>query len=240
MIPKTIHYCWFGGKPLPKMAKKCIKSWKRVLPDYEIKEWNESNFDVNLIPYTAEAYSVKKYAFVADVARIFALIHEGGIYMDTDVELLQPIGPICDYDAVFGFETKNHISTGFMGCRKNHPILCRFMDEYKELHFVLNDGSFDTTTNVKRLSRYVFNYGFLPNGELQIINNNILFPQEYFSPKDFYTKRIILTPNSICIHHFDASWVPLKIKINEKIALFLGPHFTNLIKEIKARLFSCK
>lgn len=104
MIPKIIHYCWFGRGPLPELAQKCIASWKKYLPDYEIKEWNEDNFDVNIIPYTAEAYQAKKYAFVSDYARFWIMYHYGGIYFDTDVEVIRPMDDIVANGNFMGFE----------------------------------------------------------------------------------------------------------------------------------------
>ena len=113
MIPKKIHYCWFGGNPLPPLAVKCIESWKKYLPDYEIKEWNESNFDLNYNDYVREAYEAKKWAFITDVVRLYAMVTEGGIYMDTDVEVLKPLDELLQYDAVSGFESSSRIPTGF-------------------------------------------------------------------------------------------------------------------------------
>ena len=109
MIPKKIHYCWFGGNPLPPLAVKCIESWKKYLPDYEIKEWNESNFDLNYNDYVREAYEAKKWAFITDVVRLYAMVTEGGIYMDTDVEVLKPLDELLQYDAVSGFESSSRI-----------------------------------------------------------------------------------------------------------------------------------
>lgn len=117
MIPKKIHYCWFGGNPLPPLAVKCIESWKKYCPDYEIKEWNESNFDLNCNEYVREAYEAKKWAFITDVVRLYAMVTEGGIYMDTDVEVLRPLDDLLVYEAVSGFETKTRIPTGLMACR---------------------------------------------------------------------------------------------------------------------------
>ena len=126
MIPKKIHYCWFGGNPLPPLAKKCIASWKKYCPDYEIKEWNETNFDVNALAYTREAFEARKWAFITDVVRLQALVTEGGIYMDTDVEVLKPLDSLLQYEAVSGFESETQIPTGLMACRDSQPY---FMPE---------------------------------------------------------------------------------------------------------------
>ena len=152
MIPKVIHYCWFGGNPLPELAQKCIASWKKYCPDYEIKEWNESNFDLNCCDYVREAYEAKKWAFVSDVARLYAMVHEGGIYMDTDVEVIAPLDSLLQYHAVSGFETEHSIPTGLMACEKGNPMFTEFLNEYKTAHFLLPDSSLDQTTNVVRIT----------------------------------------------------------------------------------------
>ena len=122
-IPKIIHYCWFGGKPLPKSAIKCINSWKKFFPDYEIKEWNESNFDVNMIPYTKEAYAAKKYAFVSDFARFWVPHEYGGIYFDTDVEVIRPMDDIIARGAYLGMENRTAINPGLgMAAPAGHPF----------------------------------------------------------------------------------------------------------------------
>ena len=135
MIPKIIHYCWFGGNPLPELAKKCIASWKLYCPDYEIKEWNESNFDLNYCDYVREAYDSKNWAFVSDVARLYALVTEGGIYMDTDVEVIKPLDNLLKYHAVSGFETETTIPTGLIAGEKENPMLKELLYEYKNIHF---------------------------------------------------------------------------------------------------------
>ena len=122
MIPKTIHYCWFGGNPLPDLAVKCIDSWKKYCPDYEIKEWNEKNFNLDACPYVREAYEAKKWAFVSDYARLYAMVTEGGIYMDTDVEVLKPLDEYLDNLAFSGFQTEKEIPTGIMACEKGFPL----------------------------------------------------------------------------------------------------------------------
>lgn len=135
MIPKVIHYCWFGKKPLPELALKCIESWKKYCPDYEIKEWNEESFDINMYIYARQAYDAKKWAFVSDVARLYVLYQEGGIYMDTDVELLKSIDCFLENDAFSGFEDKKSVPTGIMGAVKNNNVIKEFLDEYNEAFF---------------------------------------------------------------------------------------------------------
>ena len=130
MIPKIIHYCWFGGNPLSDLAQKCIDSWKKYCPDYEIKEWNESNFDLNSCDYVREAYQAKKWAFVTDYVRLYAMVTEGGIYMDTDVEVIRPLDSFLSNRAFSGFEDETNIPTGIMACEKGFPLFEELLEEY--------------------------------------------------------------------------------------------------------------
>lgn len=236
MIPKKIHYCWFGRGQKPELANRCIDSWKKYCPDYEIKEWNEDNFDLNLYPYVREAYDKRKFAFVTDVVRLYALITEGGIYMDTDVEVLKSLDILLEYDAVSGFEAETRIPTGLMASRKSHPLFLEFLDDYNGLHFIRDDGSLDLTTNVTRITNICLSHGFVPNGKLQTIAGFTLLPQDYLCPKNYETKELKLTTNSLCIHHFDGSWIPKSRKIKGKIIKFIGPVLTNIVLKIKANL----
>ena len=207
MIPKKIHYCWFGGNPLPELAQKCIASWKKYCPDYEIVEWNESNFDLNCCDYVKEAYQAKKWAFVSDVARLYALVNYGGIYMDTDVEVLKPLDDILDYEAVSGFETVDAIPTGLMACEAQQPMFVELLHDYDHAHFVKEDGSYDTSTNVVRITNACLKYGLVLNNTKQTVNGFTLFPKDYFCPKDARTKELEITSNTYTIHHFDGSWL---------------------------------
>ncbi len=217
-IPKTIHFCWFGGKPLPDLAQKCIASWKKFCPDYEIKEWNENNFDIDTYPYAREAYDHKKFAFVTDVVRLYALYHYGGIYMDTDVELVKNIDDFLQYEGFSGFESPTKIPTGLMASIKNHPLVREWLEEYNGLHFIKEDGTFDLTTNVIRITNTCLKHGFIPNGELQAVDKFMFFPTEYFCPIHF-SEEINLTKNTYSIHHFEASWVDSGIALIKKTRL---------------------
>lgn len=151
MIPKIIHYCWFGGNPKSEIIEKCIQSWRQHCPDWEIKEWNETNFDIASMPYTQEAYELKKWAFVSDVARLYAVYEEGGIYLDTDVELLQGIDEILSYDAVFAFETELNINTGMgFAAQAHHSAVGKMLECYRDLHFLKNNGKPDLLPCPKR------------------------------------------------------------------------------------------
>lgn len=206
MIPKKIHYCWFGGNPLPELAKKCITSWKKYCPDYEIIEWNETNFDLQYNSYVKEAYEAKKWAFVTDVVRLYALVTQGGIYMDTDVELLKPLDDFLGLEAFSGFEAVDRIPTGLMASKRNHSFFEELLYDYNGAHFFKEDGTPDLTTNVTRITDMCLKYGLILNNQKQTVNGFTLFPSEYFCPKDYVTKVVYQTDNTVAIHHFDGSW----------------------------------
>lgn len=233
MIPKVIHYCWFGRGQMPKLALKCIESWKKYCPDYEIKEWNEDNFDLDLYPYVREAYDARKFAFVTDVVRLYALYHEGGIYMDTDVEVIKPLDSLLAYDAVSGFESDTQIPTGLMASRDGHPLFKELLDEYNGIHFVRPNGTLDTTTNVIRISNTCRKYGLRLDNTLQTVRGFTLLPKDFLCPIEHEGHRLVLTPNTLCIHHFAGSWVTGKALWKKRVARLLGSNLTLLIIKIK-------
>lgn len=221
-IPKRIHYCWFGGNPLPEMAKKCIDSWKKYCPDYEIIEWNEHNFDINYNEYVQEAYEEKKWAFVSDVARLYALVTQGGIYMDTDVELIKPIDSLLNYEAISGFESEKRIPTGLMGCIKGQELFSELLKSYDNEHFRKADGSLNTTTNVTRITETCLKYGLILNNRKQTVNGFTLLPNDYLCPKNAETRIIKITDNTLCIHHFDGSWLSQEAREIIKLEMKFG------------------
>ena len=215
-IPKIIHYCWFGRGEKPELAIKCINSWKKYCPDYVLKEWNEDNFDINSNLYVKQAYENKKYAFVTDYVRLFALYSEGGIYMDTDVEVLKPIDEFLKHKAFSSFENNNKIPTGIMGAEKGNEWIKDLLDEYLNLRFVKENGDLDTTTNVERITNLTEKqYGLKKESSYQELKNGIvtMYPYDYFCPKDWETGEINLTENSYTIHHFNGSWHSEKDKV---------------------------
>lgn len=240
MIPKIIHYCWFGHNPLPPLAKKCITSWKKYLPDYEIIEWNEDNFDVNGIHYTKEAYQAGKYAFVSDYARFWILYHYGGLYFDTDVEVIKPIdniiskGPFMGRE-IFQYESGDDINPGLgIGATSGMDIFKEILNVYKTKRFYNNDGTLNLTTVVTVTTKILSNHEKhqLDNGVFQIGGINI-YPTEYFCPKNYYTGEIIITPNTVAIHHYDASWKSNKDKLKKRIINILGERLTRIIVKFK-------
>lgn len=214
MIPKKIHYCWFGRKPLPKLALKCIKSWKKFLPDYEIIEWNEDNFNVNICSYTKEAYAAKKYAFVSDYARFWILYHNGGIYLDTDVEIIRSMKPIINKGAFMGSEIKTtdtlwpQINSGLgIGCTEMHPIYKEILEQYNHSHFILKSGCVNYTTVVERVTNVFIKHGLKQTETIQECEGITIYPPDFFCPKSYIDRKIHITHNTVSIHHYDASWM---------------------------------
>ena len=208
MIPKVIHYCWFGRGEKPELAKKCIASWKTFLPDYEIKEWNEDNFDINSNQYIREAYESRKFAFVTDYVRLYAIYMEGGIYMDTDVEVLKTLNPFLHHHAFSGFETDGNVPTGMMAGEKGSVWAKELLDMYDNRKFIMADGSFDMTTNTTVITKYMLGKGLVLNNRYQDFPGLCtMYPAEFFCPKDHRTGKIKCTHNTVCIHHFAGTWL---------------------------------
>lgn len=207
MIPKIIHYCWFGGKELPPLAKKCIASWKKYCPDYQIIRWDESNFDLNCCQYVKEAYENRKFAFVTDYVRLYAMYTQGGVYMDTDVEVTKNLDEFLAHHGFSGFESETQIPTGIMAGEKGFPLFAHLLSYYDGKHFLKEDGTLDTTTNVTTITDMLTAKGFHPNGQFQIIEGFALYPQDYFCPYDNNTGILSKTQNTATIHWFNKSWL---------------------------------
>lgn len=219
MIPKIIHYCWFGRGNKPKLAKKCIASWKRFCPDFEIKEWNEDNFDYLAMPFMAEAYQAKKYAFVSDVTRLIVLEKYGGVYLDTDVELMKDISPLMNDDGFVGFENNMYVNSGqAIACVPWHPVVSEMIAEYKKKHFLKPDGSSETVGCPHLNSDVMELFGLVRNGKEQTVAGIHVYPAEYFNPRDSVTGRITITPNTYSIHWYGKSWLPRSARIKCEIA----------------------
>ena len=214
MIPKIIHYCWFGHTPLPPLAEKCIASWIKFLPDYEIKKWNEDNFDVNIIAYTAEAYEAKKYAFVSDYARFWILYREGGIYFDTDVEVIKPMDDIISRGPFMGCEHDSLqngssilVNPGLgLGCLPKMDIYNKLLSMYDNLHFKNTDGSYNIKSIVQYTTEALMKEGLQNKIGIQIVQQIYIYPCEYFCPINNITKRLQITSNTRTIHHYMSSW----------------------------------
>ena len=215
MIPKVIHYCWFGGNPLPASAQKCIASWRKYLPDYEIKEWNESNFDVNIIPYTAEAYKAKKYAFVSDYARFWIFYKYGGLYFDTDVEVIKNMDDIIAKGPFMGCE--NEAKAGAtpvqLGVAPGLGLYKEILDDYDKSHFLKETGEYNMKTVVWRTVEILSNHGLQNVSSVQYVAGVYIYPKEYFCPKNYCIGQMVITQNTRSIHWYDASWVSKERKI---------------------------
>lgn len=207
MIPKIIHYCWFGRGQMPELGVKCIESWKKFLPDYQLMLWNEESFDVNKLRFTREAYAQKRYAFVTDYVRLWALNTYGGVYMDTDVEIIRNIDSFLDLPAFSGFESNDLIPTGIMASVPQARWLQPLLAYYDKKPFVRWNGRLNRTPNTLIISRIFNKRGIRLDNSYQVWENELhLFPQDYFCPKSYRTGMIECTDNTYCIHHFAGSW----------------------------------
>lgn len=205
MIPKKIHYCWFGGKPLPEDVRSYMGTWKKHLPGFEIKQWDETNFDVNELLYTGQAYFAGKYAFVSDVARLYALVTEGGLYLDTDILIKKPFPEEWfDLKGFGSFEHDRYIQTGVMASEANHPIMKAFYDTYRDRKF-FHGINFDITTNVAQYTKVMSDFGFRMDNTEQTIENFSIFPQEYLCANDWKTGRYD-SDATYAVHDFGGAW----------------------------------
>lgn len=198
MIPKIIHYCWFGGKDKPEEFYKWYETWQDLLRDYKFMEWNERNFDINICNYCREAYLTHNYAHVSDVCRVYALYEYGGVYLDTDVEVIKSFDKYLSLESFLGVE-HDLVGTGVMGSMPRQKWLEAFLKFYKNRHFINIWGHTVRTPNTKILTKIV-----LPN--LPVVDYPTIFPRDYFCGMDWTTKTILRTKNTISIHHYAASW----------------------------------
>ncbi|WP_410513552.1 glycosyltransferase [Paenibacillus sp. BR2-3] len=217
-IPGIVHYCWFGRGAKPKLVQKCIKSWEKHLQGFEFVEWNEDNFDINVNRYVKEAYEARKFAFVSDYARLHALHHHGGIYMDTDVEVIRPLDRFLVHEAFTGFEDEKFLQSGIMGSVKGHRWIKELLDYYEFRSFLLPDGTLDTTTNTAVISGICQKHGLQLNGKHQVLSNEVTFyPRCFFSPYDYINGGNFITEDSYTIHHFAQSWLPAHVRLRSHL-----------------------
>ncbi|WWR19221.1 glycosyltransferase [Lachnospiraceae bacterium JLR.KK009] len=217
MIPKVIHYCWFGKGEYSKKIEKCISSWKKYCPDYEIICWNEDNYDIHKNKYVEQAYGKRKWAFVSDYARVDIVYHHGGIYLDTDVELLKPLDGLLGCEMFVGMESKDFLNFGLgFGATKRHPYLKEIMEYYETREFVRGNGKMDLKACPVIQTEILMRHGLKQEDMYQRLEKFIVYPSEVFSPKSFRTGEINITDNSISIHHFDMSWQDEKQKKNKE------------------------
>lgn len=209
MIPKIIHYCWFGGNPLPDRVKELIATWRNYCPQYEVIQWNENNFNIQENSYCQEAAEAQKWAFVSDYARLKVLYLYGGFYLDTDVEVCKSLDPLLKYKAVIGYESQSELQTGVIGACPKHDWIKLLLEQYNNKHFQKENGSYNTTTNVEIITNATKRkYNIQLKGEYKNINNQLLIlPFECLCAKSKTTGEIITSELTYTIHHFSGSWL---------------------------------
>lgn len=217
MIPKKIHYCWFGRGEKPELARRCIESWKKFCPDFEIIEWNEDNCDPLAMPFTAEAYQAKKYAFVSDVMRLKVLEQYGGVYFDTDVELIRDITPLMADEGFIGFENDQFVASGLtIAAEAHHPVIRDMIEEYEGMHFIQPDGR--PPVGCPRLNTEIMERrGLVRNGREQVVCGIHVYPADFFNPLDSATGRLKKTDNTYSIHWYSMSWLPKGVRLKAKL-----------------------
>jgi mannosyltransferase OCH1-like enzyme len=238
LIPKIIHYCWFGKGDMPKLETECIRSWKKHLPDYEFVLWNEERFDVTKHPYVKEAYEAKKYAFVTDYVRLYALYYYGGIYMDTDVEVLKPLDSFLVHKAFIGCESDVLLGTGTIGAESGHPWIKDLLAEYENKRFILPDGSYNTIPNTYLVAEFTKKaYGWEPKDAYQVLKEDLhVYPFDFFCAKDLRTGKICANENTYTIHRFSGSWKSKREKLNDEIKRIIGTKGTEFVVKVKNKM----
>lgn len=230
MIPKIIHYCWFGGGTISEKECRCIESWKKMCPDYEIVEWNESNYDITKCKYMYDAYKEKKWGFVPDYARLDIIYKYGGIYLDTDVELVKPFPALLLDNAFMGFEDGKYINLGLIfGAEKNNNLIKEIRDNYNDKSFYLEDGALNLKPSPIYSTEILIKHGLLQNNKKQIIEGIHIYPSEYFCPRDYISGKVKLTSKTVSIHWFNASWKTEKEKAQLELIYKLSKVFGKTI-----------
>ena len=218
MIPKIIHYCWYGQNEIPEDIKYYIDTWKKYCPDYKIICWNENNTNLNENKYLKQAYDTKKYAFVTDYMRLKVLSEYGGIYMDTDIELCKSLDEYLHHRAFIGCQDENVFSTGLIGAEANHPWIAKLFEHYNDLEFINNDGTYNLTPNticITEITEDFYNWKF--KNELQHLNDDIcVYPVEYFCCKNWITGKVEKSSETVAIHHYKGSWLSEEDKRRSK------------------------
>lgn len=207
-IPKTIHYCWFGKGKMPAISERCLESWRKFCPDYNIVCWTEDNFDITQNRYMYEAYQAGKWAFVSDYARLKVLHEEGGIYLDTDVELIKPLDDLIADCGFMGYDDNGLIATGLgFACEKGNELVAAILADYADIPFVLPDGSYDLTPCPQRNTATLQKLGMNLSKQDQIFIGIRMLPEDYLCPMKYYTGKKVITKNTHSIHHYCATWI---------------------------------
>ena len=209
-IPKIIHYCWFGGNPMPDSFQKCIDSWKQVMPEYEIVCWDEKNFDLTSVSFVREAAEMKKWAFVSDYVRLYALYHQGGIYLDTDVEIVQCLDRFLVHSFFSGFETKTRVAGSLIAAEKGNGFVKELLEYYTDRPFIKPDGKLDMKANPKIIMEFAQKRGLKAQNEYQMLEEDIhYYPTQFFSPTYYNYDQTKAKPcqDTYAIHQFAGTWV---------------------------------
>jgi len=237
MIPKVIHYCWFGRSEMPQSAKDCIASWHELMPDWEYKLWNEENFDVNQNSYTKEAYEAGKFAFVSDYVRLWSLERYGGLYLDTDVKVFKRFDDLMINSAFAGFEGSKHLPmcTCVMASKAHGTWVSEMLRSYDDRHFRKEDGTYDMTTNVQYLTARMQECGFVQDGSEQECMDLHIFPVEYFCPRQT-TGEYLCTGNTYCDHIGLGSWSDSSVGWKFKVKRLVGNKMMIHLIKLKRKL----
>ena len=239
MIPRVIHYCWFGHSEMSQQAKACLASWHECMPDWEYRLWNEDSFDINQNAYVKEAYEAGKYAFVSDYVRLWALEHEGGVYLDTDVKVFKRFDDLLYYSAFAGFEGSKHLPMGtcVLASKAHGKWVNEMLGLYDNRHFLKEDGTYDMTTNVQFLTARMREYGFVQDGAEQDWRDLHVFPVEYFSPRQT-TGEYLFSEKTYCDHLGVGSWTDSSKGWKTKIGRLLGNKAMSRLIKLKRKLLS--
>lgn len=231
LIPKVIHYCWFSGKDMPDYLKKCMESWSRFCPDYEIRRWDESNYDVNKNLYMKQAYEEKKWGFVPDFARLDILYTHGGFYLDTDVELIKPLDELRTQMAFCGVEKWGNINMGgCSGALPHHPMIGKILEYRRNIRFKYDDTSLNLDTCGVYESKPFIDDGFRADNTVQRLNDMTVFSSDFFHPYDYMSGKTTVTDNTFSIHHFNGGWLDESSRSNREATLKI---YNNTIDRIR-------
>ena len=245
MIPKKIHFCWFGGNEYPDIVKECMDSWVKKCPDYEIVKWNETNFDINQCPYVAQAYEAKKWAFVSDYARLKILYENGGVYLDTDVELLKSIDELLSNKAFMGFEHGLGVNSGLIcGSEKGVLLFRELIDIYERTPFRRDDGTLNLKSCVEYTTELLVEKGLVKKNCRQVVQDICIYPIEYFCPKNQFTEKVNITDNTYTFHRYIGTWADDTVKYGQKLKKQCiekhGSHVGKLIYTFKYSVYVVK
>ncbi len=242
-IPKIIHYIWLGDRPFDKTSIKCMNTWNKFLPDYEVIRWDDEKCKeiISQCKYASQAYAAKKYAFVSDYIRVYVLYHYGGVYMDTDVQIFKNIDKFLYDEAFTCFENATMIPTALMACTKGNDWMKALLEDYDGRSFIKEDGNMDLTTNVIAITNRSLKMGFIPNAKEQVFGPGVhVYTKDYFCPIDTYSNNNVFTENTYAAHLYNGSWTSptrrklskLKKKLGIDISKVLPNWVINLLRKI--------